>query len=373
MKNKIYREFKVEIGAPEIPIDNIEMKDAIQIIAGWLSGDLPRQVCFVNAHCVNVARHDPLYYRTLHTSDLLLADGSGICLAGKLQGIPIVDNVNGTDLFPKLCEAIPGRKIYLLGAKPGVAELVSERISKNYSDISVVGTSNGYFTSEGEGALIEEIRNSGAELLLVAMGIPVQDLWIEKHLSKLGVKVAIGVGGLFEFYSGQIPRAPVWMRKRGIEWMYRLIQEPRRMWQRYLLGNFLFVSHILKQNMLGSAASASEMNSDFPIPRKIACIFEAANEDEIEGQDFGKISQFLSESGIESLLLYNPEYPSSISFLQSFDQAYPIVELSTQLAELSPDQIWVCQLGNRRLFQELVRSGILLFGCFSELLDSTGT
>ncbi len=230
-----------------MPIRNLTMSEAVQAMADFLNGTQPRQVCFVNADCANLAYRDPEYLSVLRTADLCLADGIGIKLAGKLLGREIRQNVNGTDLFPRLCEALAGspHSLYLLGARPGIAEAVRDWISQNYPGARVAGCRHGYFPPEEEPAVLREIAASGASLLLVSFGAPRQDKWIRRHLPETGVKVAMGVGGLMDFYSGRIPRAPQWMRDIGFEWIFRFYQEPGRMWRRYLIGNAVFMYRVL--------------------------------------------------------------------------------------------------------------------------------
>ncbi len=229
-----------------IPLDNVTMAEAVEAIVQRLDGPGAQQVCFVNADCVNIAYRHREYLGVLHEAEMVFADGSGLRLAGRMLGNPVRDNVNGTDLFPRLCEALhgTGKKLYLLGARPGVVEGVRDWIAAHHPDVMVVGSQHGYFSAEEEPGVIRAIADSGADLLLVAFGAPRQDLWIREHLDELGVKVAMGVGGLFDFYSGRLPRAPKWMRRLGLEWLYRLYQEPGRLWRRYVLGNPLFLLRV---------------------------------------------------------------------------------------------------------------------------------
>ena len=154
--------------------------------------------------------------------------------------------MNGTDLFPKLCEALSGSGIglFLLGGRPGIAEAVADWVREHHPGAEVRGTRHGYFDRNEEESVFADIASSGAQVLLVAMGVPLQDLWVRRNLHRIGACVAIGVGGLFDFYSGRIPRAPLWMREMGIEWIYRFWQEPGRMWKRYFLGNALFLAPV---------------------------------------------------------------------------------------------------------------------------------
>jgi N-acetylglucosaminyldiphosphoundecaprenol N-acetyl-beta-D-mannosaminyltransferase len=231
----------------KVPIRNIAMDDALQFIMDAARGSSPQQVCFVNTDCVNKAQHNAAYAGLLSSCSAVFADGIGIRLAGKILRTPIRQNVNGTDLFPRLCGRLQGSEIglYLLGARPGITESVARWVEKNYPGASVKGIQHGFFTPEEEPGVIDRINNSGAEILLVAFGSPRQDMWIAEHLPDLRVGIAMGVGGLFDFYSGQMPRAPQWLRELSLEWVYRLCQEPGRMWRRYLLGNIVFLSRVL--------------------------------------------------------------------------------------------------------------------------------
>jgi N-acetylglucosaminyldiphosphoundecaprenol N-acetyl-beta-D-mannosaminyltransferase len=236
---------QAEISIAGIRIDNLTMSEAIEAIRDLLSRPQPHQICFVNPDCVNIAMSNPEYHACLSRAPLVLADGIGIKVAGKMLGITIKQNVNGTDLFPRLMESLQGTgfRVFLLGARPGVPELVAEWIARNAPGVEIAGVRNGYF-GEGEADLvIREIRDARADLLLVAFGAPKQDLWLASRLAETGAKVGIGVGGLFDFYSGRIARAPVWMREIGMEWVFRFLQEPRRMWRRYFVGNVVFLWH----------------------------------------------------------------------------------------------------------------------------------
>lgn len=232
-----------------IPIDNLTMAEAVAAMAQRLQGDRPCQVCFVNAACANIACGDREYLEVLRRAELRLADGIGLKLAGRLLGREIRQNVNGTDLFPRLCQVLEGsgKGVFLLGARPEVVEGVRDWLARHHPGAIVSGCHHGYFTAEEEAGVVRRIAASGAALLLVALGAPCQDKWISRHLTALGVKLAIGVGGLFDFYSGRIPRAPLWMRELGLEWFYRFCQEPRRMWRRYLVGNLLFLSRVARE------------------------------------------------------------------------------------------------------------------------------
>ncbi len=239
-----------------IPIDNLTMDEAVDFMVRKRSGCGTSQVCFVNADCVNISFRRDNYLDVLNNSELVLADGIGIKLAGKILNNNIRQNVNGTDLFPRLCAELEKRQlgVYLLGGKPGVSDDVVRWIERFHPNLRVCGSRHGYFSAHEEPAIVEEIAASGAQIMLVAFGAPKQDQWIRNHLNRLGVPIAMGVGGLFDFYAGRIPRAPVWLREVGLEWAYRFLQEPRRMWRRYFVGNAVFLFRVLRERIVAKGA-----------------------------------------------------------------------------------------------------------------------
>lgn len=239
------------IGVGDVSFDNVSMTQAVERVCALLDGNTTQQVSFVNAACVNIAAHDRGYRRILARAALVLPDGIGIKIAADLMGVPLKQNVNGTDLFPRLCEALESRgaSLFLLGGHPGIADRVAAVIREKWPRLRIAGVRDGYFSVAQEGDVAAEVCASKADVLFVARGVPMQDVFIDRHLHQLGVKAAIGVGGLFDFVSGRIDRAPSWMRDTGLEWIYRLMQEPSRMWQRYLVGNFSFLGRIVLQRL----------------------------------------------------------------------------------------------------------------------------
>ena len=201
-------------------------------------------VQFINAHCINMAAQDRAYQRALRRADFLLPDGSGMAIAAKMAGVELGENLNGTDLFPEICRhaAARGQSIYLLGGRPGIATAAAQAMRVRYPDLRIAGTRSGFWRAEDEVAVIDEINDSGAAIVLVGLGVPLQETWIDRVRGSLSARIVLGVGGLFDYYSGQIPRAPLVVRKAGCEWMWRLAQEPRRLFARYILGNPVFVA-----------------------------------------------------------------------------------------------------------------------------------
>ena len=230
----------------DIPIRNVSKERAVQLIWDHLEQTGPSEIHFVNAHCINVSVRDEQYRNILQSSAAVFPDGTGIRKAGDALNHPIADNVNGTDLFPMICERCgrSGKRLYLLGGKPSVAEKCAAWADNRAGSPITAGFHDGYFSKEETPSVIQEINASGCDILLVGMGVPSQEMWLREHLGELRVPVVMGVGGLFDYYSGTIPRAPLLMRKMGIEWVWRLMMEPRRMWKRYIIGNVQFLRRV---------------------------------------------------------------------------------------------------------------------------------
>lgn len=232
-----------------ISVVNTRMAEAVEWILEGAQQGHRRTLAFVNPDCLNIAWKDAVYRRVLLDADRVLPDGIGIHLGCRMLGTALRENVNGTDLFPRLCAAAAssGLALYLLGARPGIAAAAARNMQQRYPGLRIAGARDGYFTPEEEPEVIAGINASGAAILLVAFGVPRQELWIERWRSVLEPPICMGVGGLFDFYSGRIPRAPQWMREIGLEWVWRLLQEPRRMWRRYVIGNPLFLFRVWRQ------------------------------------------------------------------------------------------------------------------------------
>lgn len=236
-----------------VRVDNVRLDEAVSHIvdhAGEASRT-PCQMAFVNAHCFNEACADRAYHDILRRARWVFPDGIGVRLAARAHGVGLRENVNGTDLFPRLCSVLPGSGIgmFLLGGRPGVVDGVAAWLRRAHPGVDLCGMHHGFFPRSEDASMARRIRRSGARLLLVAMGVPQQEKWIDANLASCGVNVAIGVGALFDFYSAAVPRAPFWMRRRGLEWVFRLCLEPARMWRRYLVGNPQFLYRVARQRL----------------------------------------------------------------------------------------------------------------------------
>ena len=192
-----------------LDIANTTLEHASTWIINRATHGLPTQISFLNADCVNIMHRDQAYRDALIHSDRIFADGIGVRLAARFFGYSLRDNVNGTDLFPVLCShaATAGIGIYLFGAKDGRAQKAAAAMQNAYPGLVVSGSHHGYITdADAEARLIESINSSGAGVLLVALGAPAQELWIARNRDRLRPAVILGVGGLFDYYSGSVPR-----------------------------------------------------------------------------------------------------------------------------------------------------------------------
>lgn len=202
------------------------------------------QVVTANPEMVMVARESSerglALRRAIEGSSLVVADGIGVVLASRLLGTPLPERVPGIELSDRVlaCAARQGKRVFLLGGRPGVARHAAERLAQRHPGLDVAGVRHGYFGNDDNALVVQEIARSGAELMLVGLGVPRQELWIAEYMAATGVRVAIGVGGALDVFAGRVPRAPVAFRRLGLEWAYRLAREPRRIVRMSALPRF---------------------------------------------------------------------------------------------------------------------------------------
>lgn len=227
---------KARIDILGCPVDVLTMELALERISECIAQQQHCQVVTANAEILYAAQHDPGLFLTLHDAELVTADGMGVLLAGRILRQPLPERVAGVDLVHSLAlhGVRAGWRFYLLGAKPEVLTAAKERLETLYPGLQVVGSHDGYFGPEENATVIDSIRASKPDILLVAMGAPKQDKWLHDHLAKCGAAVGIGVGGTFDILAGSVQRAPLWMQRFGLEWLFRLWQQPSR-WRRTLL------------------------------------------------------------------------------------------------------------------------------------------
>lgn len=231
-----------------VGIDILSAKEAIVCIEGFIASKKPHLIFIANANTLNLGWRDQGYRKVLNSADLVLNDGAGVSWAAKRQGVSFKGNLVGTDFIPELCAATQDKaySFFFLGAAPGVADLASRELKRRFPGIRVAGVAQGYLSKEEEEELVGRIRRAQPDILLVGMGNPLQEKWIYEHRQELNAPVMIGVGALFDYLSGSVPRAPQWMLRLGWEWVFRLAIEPRRLWRRYILGNPRFILRVLR-------------------------------------------------------------------------------------------------------------------------------
>ncbi|HEV3360221.1 MAG TPA: WecB/TagA/CpsF family glycosyltransferase [Pseudonocardiaceae bacterium] len=229
----------------------LDVDAALTEVRRLLNGREPAVLAYANAHTLNVASRNEEFLRVLREADLVLNDGSGLALAARLRGLTFPANLNGTDFTPKVLLAAVecGASVFLLGGAPGVAQAAAERLRGDIPGLTVAGCAPGYFDGADLPALLARIRASNARVLLVGMGNPQQELWLADHLAETGAVLGVAVGAFLDFAAQRVPRAPVWMRSAGIEWMYRLAREPRRLFGRYVAGNPLFLQRVVFEQL----------------------------------------------------------------------------------------------------------------------------
>ncbi|RIK46720.1 MAG: acetylglucosaminyldiphospho-UDP acetyl-beta-D-mannosaminyltransferase [Chloroflexi bacterium] len=239
-----------------VPVDAVDRRQALCLLAGWLASPDGRlcHVVTVNPEFAMAARDNPYFRDVLWGSALATADGVGIVLAGRILGIPTGGRVTGNDLVEGLAAlSDPRPRLFLLGAAPGVADAAAEQLAARFPGVQIAGAYAGSPDATAWPGIAERLAQSRPNVLLVAFGHPKQDLWIAAHrteLEQLGVVVSIGVGGVFDYLSGRVPRAPAVLRRVGLEWLYRLVRQPWR-WRRQLaLPRFVVL--VLHQRLRGS-------------------------------------------------------------------------------------------------------------------------
>ena len=211
-----------------IPIDRITMPEAVDRARAFLDGGGSHIIVTADSAGLVMAQRDAELRDIMRSADLVTPDSTGILLAARLAGTPLPQRVSGIDLAQEICRlcAESGQSVFFLGAAPGVADEAANALRQKFPSLRIAGTHDGFF--EDDAPVIQQVRQSGAGALFAAMGIPKQEKWIARHIKETGVAVAIGLGGSFDVFSGRVERAPAWMRNHGLEWVYRLARNPRK-------------------------------------------------------------------------------------------------------------------------------------------------
>lgn len=234
----------------DIEVDNLTLDETIMVINRSIAYKQPLMHIVVNAAKLVNMQNDIELKRSIQNADLVNADGMAVVWASKLLGKPLKERVAGIDLFTGLIANAAKRheKVFLLGAKQDIVEKVADVFTKKYGAEIIGGFKNGYFKTSEENDIVQQIVDSGSTYLFVAMSSPKKEIFLSEHkeaLSKLGF--IMGVGGSFDVVAGKVKRAPLWMQKIGMEWFYRFLQEPKRMWKRSFIDNGKFIGLVIKE------------------------------------------------------------------------------------------------------------------------------
>ena len=234
-----------------IPIELAQPAEMLRTITGWVGSGTPHRVMYVNAHVVNESRAIPELRRALESAELVYCDGYWVRLAARALEVPVPHRMTGADWvwgLAALCEAA-GSSLYLLGSDPPIAQQAAARLKRWYPDLNIAGSHHGYFDldSPHNERVIEDINSRDPDIVIVGMGTPKQELWVQRNAHRLNADVLWTVGALLDYIAGRVPRAPRWLSDNGLEWIFRLAVEPHRMWKRYLLGNPAFLSRVMNE------------------------------------------------------------------------------------------------------------------------------
>ena len=207
----------------------------------------PLIISGVNAYAIVTSKKDTVYRDYLNNSDIINIDGFSIVIALRFLGYQIKERSSCPDLFHKLLELAELKKycVYFLGAQKFIVDKAAENLKKRYPALKIVGIRSGYFNEDEENEIVTDILDKRPTMLFLGMSSPKKDAFAYKYSKKFNVPIILGVGGVFDIEAGTIKRSPIWFQKNGMEWLFRLIQEPRRMWKRYLIGNIEFIYLVL--------------------------------------------------------------------------------------------------------------------------------
>jgi len=230
-------------------MDNLSMEETLQRVEGFIASGQPHQHVVVNVDKLVKASRDPELRRIINECALINVDGMPVVWAARLLGRPIKERVAGVDLFEALMRraAEKGWRVFLLGAREEVVAGVKQAYAHKYRGLTIAGYRNGYWTPEEEPAVVEQIAAARADLLFVAISSPKKEHFLGQYQARMKIPFAMGVGGTFDVAVGKVKRAPVWMQKSGLEWFYRFLQEPRRMFRRYFIEDMAFIGLFLKE------------------------------------------------------------------------------------------------------------------------------
>lgn len=227
-----------------VMIDNVNMDEALEIVLTMLKGKTANKIFTPNAEIIMQANRDPELLNILNSAELVIPDGAGVILASRILKCRLKEKVSGIDLVKEILKNTKKKPVsfFMLGGKPGIAEKASINILSDYPKAKIMGFRNGYFEESEIPEIIKQINDSKAEILLVGLGAPKQEKWIHKYAGQLNSKVIMGIGGAIDVFAGNAALAPEFMRKAGLEWLFRLIKEPGRYKRMLDLPRFMILT-----------------------------------------------------------------------------------------------------------------------------------
>ncbi|MEJ8756925.1 WecB/TagA/CpsF family glycosyltransferase [Pontibacter sp. H259] len=251
----------------KVPVDVLTMEQTMEIIDQAICNNKSVHHVVVNAAKLVNAHKDAALRESIVNCDIINADGQAVVWASKILNKPLPERVAGIDLMQNLVAmaAEKGRRIFFLGAKEEVVSKVVDIYKSKYGSAIIGGYRNGYFTKQDEPVVADQIAASKSDILFVAMSSPKKEIFLETYKDILNMPFIMGVGGSFDVVSGLVKRAPVWMQKAGLEWLYRVGQEPGRMWKRYLITNTAFIYLVAKEKLRSAVSYKSEVASESKI------------------------------------------------------------------------------------------------------------
>lgn len=232
-----------------VRFDNVDAEEANKQFIALMGGDKLGMIYTPNTEIIMKAQDDPEFKAILNEGDLVIPDGIGVVLASKIHHLGLTERVPGIELMTMMLEYCnrTGKSIYLFGGQPKVAELAAIKIKETYPNLKIAGTRDGFFESNQELHILDEINEKKPDILFVALGAPKQEKWINKYKKTINAKVAMGVGGALDVWAGTVKRAPVFFQKTGLEWFYRLLKQPTRIMRMMSLPKFMIKVILTKQ------------------------------------------------------------------------------------------------------------------------------
>jgi len=240
------------LGMPLVRCTTGEFVGALVAATAERDRAAPLFVTYLNAWCTDIAARDAAYSAVLHSADAVYADGQAVVWASRFLGDPVPERVNAADFIADFCRAAARAelRLYLVGSAEGVAAAAADSLKQQVSGLKIVGAEHGHFDDGGEAA-VARIATAAPDMVILGMGVPLQEKWAWANRARLNTRAIWCVGAMFEYHGGARARAPVWVRNAGMEWLFRLALEPARLWHRYLVGNARFVARVARARLAG--------------------------------------------------------------------------------------------------------------------------